>query len=258
MNTIAIANQKGGVGKSTSCLNLGHALQQTAKARVLLIDLDPQAGLSTSLGFKPFVFDEEKTIYEAIMGEIPLHDAIRPTDMDGVDFVPSKHGLSGAEVELADLNDWQRALHTAIQTVSDDYDYVLIDCPPSLGRLTINSLAACQLVIVPVQAHYLGIVGLQLLNEIAEQVREHINPDLELRILRTMHERTTLHTKEALKALEEAYGDLVFKAVINKTIKFPDASFAGMSMLSFAPKTEAAKAYKKLAKEVLQYEPVTA
>jgi len=250
----AIANQKGGVGKSTTCLCLGAALGEENKL-VLLIDFDPQAGLTASLGFKPDSFSGAKTIYEALMDQVSLAEVIIKTNIERVDLVPSKLDLAGAEAELMNQREWHKALRRVLTQIKDsDYDYVLIDCPPSLGVLTTNALVAAHQVIIPVQVEYLAMMGLKQLNQIIEGIRKRSNPQLKARILRTMRDRRTLHTKEVSEELEKIFGAQVYKAIINKTIKFADATYAGEPILTFASRSEAAEAYRNLAKEVLNHE----
>jgi len=246
-----IANQKGGVGKSTTCLALGAALVEKEKS-VLLIDLDPQAGLTISLGLDPDSFEE--TVYDAFMGNMSVNEVAISTDIEGLELVPSNLDLSGATVELVQKgNDWQKTLKTVLAQdgVLDQYDYVLMDCPPSLGALTINVLAASDAVVVPVQLEYLALTGLKQLNKIVDRVKNNFNPGLDIRILRTMHDRRTRHTEEAIDELEDVFGGRVYDTVIPRTIKFADSTLAGKPITTYAPNSEASKLYHQLAEEVI-------
>ena len=249
----AIANQKGGVGKTTTCLCLGSALAETNQ-KVLLIDLDPQAGLITSLGLEPDSFDS--TIYNALLNpeSIPLQNIITETNIPNLYFTPSNLDLAGAEGELIGEIGWDRSLRDVLSAVTKNYHFILIDCPPSLGVLTTNALMAADKVIVPVQTEYLALQGLKHLNEIITKVRKKGNSNLTLRILRTMHDIRTLHTKEVAEELVQIFPEQIYKTIIKRTIKFADASLAGESILSYAKNSEAAAAYRNLAKEVLKDE----
>lgn len=245
----AVANQKGGVGKTSCCLNLGAALAEEGKA-VLLVDLDPQAGLSTILRSR----SDGPTIYEVLMGEAPLREVIVETKVERVHLVPSKIDLVGVEVELREREEvWQVALKRRLEGMKRSYDYILIDCPPSLGVLTTNALVAAHQVIIPVQTEFLALVGLHQLNRVIKRIRESGNPRLRTKVLRTFFDRRTLHGREAVKVIEQALGGNVYRSIINKTIKFADAAYAGEPILSFAGSSEAAEAYRKLAKEVLNH-----
>ena len=246
-----IANQKGGVGKSTTCLALGAALSEKGK-NVLLIDLDPQAGLTISLGLDPDSFEE--TVYDAFMGNMSVNEVAVSTEIEELKLVPSNLDLSGATVELVqEGDDWQKRLNTVLDQdgVLNQYDHVLMDCPPSLGALTINVLAASDAIVVPVQLEYLALTGLKQLNKIVDRVKHNFNSELDIRILRTMHDRRTRHTEEAVNEIEDVFGGRVYDTVIPRTIKFADSTLAGEPITTYAPSSEASKLYHQLAEEVL-------
>ena len=249
----AIANQKGGVGKTTTCFCLGSALAESNQ-KVLLIDLDPQAGLTTSLGFDPDSFDP--TIYNVLLNpeSTPLQHIITQTNIFNLHFAPSNLDLAGAEGELIGEIGWDRSLKDVLPPVAKDYHFILVDCPPSLGVLTANALMAADKVIIPVQTEYLALRGLKHLNDSVAKVKRKGNNTLSLRILRTMHDVRTLHSKEVVEELAKIFPDQIYKTIIKRTIKFADATLAGESILSYAKNSEAATAYRNLSKEVLKDE----
>ncbi|MBA7493697.1 hypothetical protein ES702_04259 [subsurface metagenome] len=249
----AIANQKGGVGKTTTCLCLGSALAE-ANQKVLLIDLDPQAGLTTSLGLNPHSFD--LTIYNVLINpeSTRLQQIIGQTNVPNLYFAPSNLDLAGAEGELIGEIGWDRSLKDVLPPVAKDYHFILVDCPPSLGVLTTNALIAADQVIIPVQTEYLALRGLKHLSEIIAKVKRKGNSNLTLRVLRTMHDVRTLHTREVVEELGEVFRDQIYKTIIKRTIKFADATVAGESILSYAKNSEGAIAYRNLSKEVLKDE----
>ena len=251
MKKVAVfANQKGGVGKSTTCACLGAALTELGK-KVLMIDLDPQAGLTTSLGRDPDSF--EKTIYNALIDEgFPVSQIVTETKVPNLFFLPSNLDLAGAEGELIGEIAWDRTLNDALSPITKDYDFIFIDCPPSLGVLTTNALMATKRVIVPVQSEYLALRGLRQLNRIISKVRKKGNPELEVKILRTMHDLRTSHTREVVEELERVSGDQIYQTVIKRAIKFADSALAGEPILTYAKRSEGAEAYRQLAREVLQ------
>lgn len=245
----AISNQKGGVGKTMTCLCLGDALAELGK-RVLLVDLDPQAGLTTAFGLSQDSFTN--SIYEVLLGQVAFHEAIIKAADEVPDLVPSKVDLAGAEALLLGIEGWQSLLRKAMEEAKSYYDYILLDCPPSLGVLTILALVAADKVIIPVQAEFLALVGLKHLCTLIEQIKKRFNPNIEAKILRTMVDRRTLHNREVAAELEKVFGSRVYKVIINKTIRFADASYARESILKFAPDSKAAQAYRELAKEVVK------
>ena len=248
----AVANQKGGVGKTTSCVCLSAALAEHGK-RVLLVDLDPQGGLTTALGFNPDSFDT--TIYTVLIDdEVSLDKAITNSKTDKVDFVPANLDLAGAEGELLGEIGWDRTLKVALEPVQESYDYIFLDCPPSLGVLTTNALIAAQRVLIPVQTEYLAMRGLKQLTQVLTKVRRKGNPNLKSKVLRTLHQARTIHASEASDELEKVLGDQIYKTIIHRTIKFAEASVAGEPLLSYLPESKGATAYRELAKEVLEDE----
>ena len=245
----AVANQKGGVGKTTTCVCLGAALAEHGK-RVLLVDLDPQGGLTTALGFDPDAFAH--TIYDVLIDAGPsLSEVIETSNTDGVDFVPANLDLAGAEGELLGEIGWDRTLKAALAPVHEGYDYIFLDCPPSLGVLTTNALIAAQRVIIPVQTEYLAMRGLKQLTRVLAKVRRKGNPQLEAKVLRTLHQARTIHATEASAELENVLGGQIYRTIIHRTIKFAEASVAGEPILSYRPKSKGAMLYRELAKEVL-------
>jgi len=243
---IVMANQKGGVAKTTTTLNLAVALAERGN-RVLAVDLDPQGNLSMSQGLDPD--HVEPSMYHVLVQGRPLADVLHRAE---IDVAAASIDLASAEVAMASMIGRERALERALRAAADDYDFVCIDTPPSLGLLTINALTAADKVIVPVQAEYLSLRGLAQLRNTVEMVREHLNPRLRIEgILPTMLDRRTVHAKEALELLEEHFGDQIFATRVKKTIRFAEAPVKGMSVLRYDPDSLAAQTYRDLAKEVL-------
>jgi chromosome partitioning protein len=243
---IAFANQKGGVAKTTSTLNLAAALAEEGH-RVLCVDMDPQGNLTMSQGLNPDSI--ERSMFDVLVHRLPIESVITNAE---VDLAVSSIDLAGAELALSSMIGRERALEKALIPVKERYDYVLIDTPPSLGLLTINALVAADHVIVPVQCEYLSLRGLVQLENTLAMIRENLNPDVAIMgILPTMFDRRTLHAREAVEILEENFGDLVFKTRIRKTIRYAEAPVKGTSVLKYDPTGNAAKAYRDLAKEVL-------
>jgi chromosome partitioning protein len=243
---IAFANQKGGVAKTTTTLNLGVALKELGH-RVLLIDLDPQGNLTMSQGMNPDAI--ERSMFDVLVHRVPISDVIHTVE---VDIAVASIDLAGAELSLSALIGRERALEKALVEVRDKYDFVLIDTPPSLGLLTINAFVAAESVIVPVQCEYLSLRGLVQLENTLAMVRENLNPRVRVEgIVPTMYDRRTLHAREAIEILEEHFGDLVYSTRIRKTIRYAEAPVKGSSVLRYEPTGPAAQAYRDLAKEVL-------
>ena len=243
---IAFANQKGGVAKTTSTLNLAAALSEKGN-RVLCVDMDPQGNLTMSQGLNPDSI--ERSMFDVLVHRLPIENVIQETE---IDIAVSSIDLAGAELALSSMIGRERALERALASMKTLYDYILIDTPPSLGLLTINALVASDHVIVPVQCEYLSLRGLVQLENTLEMIRENLNPNVSIMgILPTMFDRRTLHAREAVEILEENFGDLVFKTRIKKTIRYAEAPVKGTSVLKYDPSGNAANAYRDLAKEVL-------
>jgi chromosome partitioning protein len=243
---IAFANQKGGVAKTTTTLNLGVALAEQGK-RVLAIDLDPQGNLTMSQGWNPDEID--RSMFDVLVHRLPITEIIRTNEIDvGVSSID----LAGAELALASMIGRERALEKALMPVQENYDYILIDTPPSLGLLTINAFVAAQGVIVPVQCEYLSLRGLVQLENTLTMIRENLNPDVAIQgILPTMYDKRLLHSREAVEILSENFGDLVLETKIRKTVRYAEAPVKGQSILKYDPSGDAAFMYRQLAKEVL-------
>jgi chromosome partitioning protein len=245
-HVLAFANQKGGVAKTTSTLNLGVALTELGK-RVLAVDMDPQGNLTMSQGIDPE--NLEKSLFDVLVHRLPIEDVIVHSELD---VATSTIDLAGAEMALSSQIGRERALEKALRPIQERYDYILIDTPPSLGLLTINALAASDGVIVPVQCEYLSLRGLLQLERTLEMIRENINPRVKIQgILATLFDARTLHGREAIEILKENFGPLVFKTVVRKTIKFAEAPVQGSSVLKYDPRGKGAEAYRSLAREVL-------
>jgi chromosome partitioning protein len=243
---IALANQKGGVAKTTTTLNLGVAFKEQGFS-VLAVDLDPQGNLTMSQGMDPD--SVERSMFDVLVHALPIDEVIHRTE---IDLAASSIDLAGAELALSSMIGRERALQKALLPVRGRYDYVLIDTPPSLGLLTINALTAADSVIVPVQCEYLSLRGLVQLESTLSMIRENLNPTVEIGgILPTMYDGRTLHSKEAVEMLKENFGDLVFDTRIRKTVRYAEAPVQGSSVLKYDPTGPAAEAYRELAKEVL-------
>jgi chromosome partitioning protein len=243
---ISFANQKGGVAKTTTTLNLGVAFAEKG-LKVLLIDLDPQGNLTMSQGLNPDSID--RSMFDVLVHRLPMQEVIKHAE---VDLAVSSIDLAGAELALSSMIGRERALEKSLIEVKGGYDYVLIDTPPSLGLLTINALVASNGVIVPVQCEYLSLRGLVQLENTLSMIRENLNPSVEIEgILPTMYDSRTLHSREAVEILQENFGDLVFDTKIRKTVRYAEAPVKGTSVLKYDPSGNAAEAYRDLAKEVL-------
>jgi len=244
---LAFANQKGGVAKTTTTVNLGVAFQEMGY-RVLAVDMDPQANLTMSLGLNPDLV--RPSMYDVMVHGVSIEDAILPRELD---VAVSSIDLAAAEIALSSLIGRERVLSKALLPVIDRYDFIVVDTPPSLGLLTVNALTAADAVIVPVQCEYLSLRGLAQLEKTLELVRENLNPRVHIAgIVPTMYDSRTVHGREAVEVLKQSFGELVFSTPIRKTIKFAEAPVKGESVLKYAPDSQAAMAYRQLAKEVLR------
>jgi chromosome partitioning protein len=247
---IAMCNQKGGVGKTTSTINLGAALAEYGR-RVLLVDMDPQGALSAGLGVPHY--ELEKTIHNVLVEpRVSIDDVLLSTRVKHMDLVPSNIDLSAAEIQLVNEVGREQTLGRALHPVLDRYDYVLIDCQPSLGLLTVNGLACAGGVVIPTECEFFALRGLALLTDTVDKVRDRLNPKLEISgILLTRYDPRTVNAREVMARVVEQFGDLVFDTVITRTVRFPETSVAGEPITTWAPKSVGAIAYRALACEVI-------
>ena len=248
---ISMCNQKGGVGKTTSTINMGACLADYGR-KVLLVDLDPQGALSAGLGLG---HDEiEDTIYDVMLdSQVSIHSAIVHTGVPGLDLVPANIDLSAAEIQMVNEVGREHTLARALRPVIKDYDFIIIDCQPSLGLLTVNALACSHGVIIPMECEFFSLRGLALLTDTVEKVAERINFDLEvIGILVTMFDRRTKHAREVMSRVVEYFDEKVFDTVITRTVRFPETSVAGEPITTWAPSPQAAKQYRDLAAEVIE------
>jgi chromosome partitioning protein len=246
VRVIALANQKGGVAKTTTTLNLAVALKEKGM-KVLCVDLDPQGNLTMSQGLNPDEID--RSMYDVLVHKLPIEQVIQERE---IDLAVSSIDLAGAELALSSMIGRERALEKALVSVRDRYDYILFDTPPSLGLLTINAFTASDGVIVPVQTEYLALRGLVQLENTLAMVRENLNPNVQIMgILPTMYDKRLINSKEAVDILVENFGDLVYETRIRKLVRYAEAPVKGQSVLAYDPTGEAANMYRDLAKEVL-------
>lgn len=247
---ISMVNQKGGVGKTTSTINLGAALAEAGR-RVLLVDFDPQGALSAGFGANPHELD--LTVYNVMMDrKVDIREVIQSTEFENIDLLPANIDLSAAEVQLVNEVAREQVLASALRKVENDYDVILIDCQPSLGLLTVNALTASHGVIIPLICEFFALRAVALLVDSIEKVQDRLNPKLEIDgVLATMFDSRTLHSKEVLARIIDAFGDKVFDTVIKRTVKFPDASVSAEPILSYASNHPGAEAYRQLARELI-------
>ena len=246
---IAMCNQKGGVGKTTTTINVAAALAEYGR-KVLLVDFDPQGALSAGLGINT---GDLPTVYDLMMNkELKTQSAIIKTQVANVDLLPANIDLSAAELRLVSEMGREKILKGILKQVSDDYDLIMVDCQPSLGLLTVNALTAAHGVMIPLACDFFALRGVAWLIETVDQVREHLNETLQVDgILATMYDPRTLHSREVLDRLHEVFGEKVFRSVIGRTVKFPDATVAGLPITSFAPTSIAAESYRTVARELV-------
>lgn len=248
---ISVVNQKGGVGKTTTTINLGAALAELGR-RVLLVDFDPQHSLSVGLGVS--TRNLEGSIYNLMLDEsTKIEDFLLKTNVPGMDMIPSHENLAAAEGALVSIIAREKVLKRVLDSVVDYYDVILIDCQPSLGLLTINALTASKYVIVPLECEYFALRGVALLVDIIDKVQKNTNPDLEiLGILPTLYDKKTVHSREVLERIIEAFPESVFDTIISRTVRFPETTVAGEPITTFASSSTGAAAYRRLAREIIQ------
>lgn len=246
---IAMCNQKGGVGKTTTTINLAASLAEYGR-KVLVVDFDPQGALSVNLAAD---YQDAPTIYDLMMnGGMDPHEAIQKTEVENLEIIPANIDLSAAEMNLVTEMGRERVLDGILHKVKDEYDVIFVDCQPSLGLLTVNALTAAHGVLIPMATEFFALRGVALLIQTIEKVKQRTNPTLKLDgLIPTMHDARTLHSREVLERLQEAFPDDVFKTAIARTVKFPDATVARKPITTFAPTSDAAQAYRRVARELV-------
>jgi chromosome partitioning protein len=248
--TLAVINQKGGVGKSTSTVNLAAALGEKGK-KTLVIDLDPQGNASSGFGIEKVV--DMKSIYDGLMNDVPAKELILSTEEKDVDIIPATIDLAGAEPELAVVISRENRLKDVLQTIQGDYDFILVDCPPSLGLLTINALAAADELIIPIQCEFYALEGLSKLLDTIKLVKVRLNRDLEVQgVLLTMFDARTTLARQVAEEVKEFFKEKVYETVIPRMIKLAEAPSFGQSILTYSSGSKGAEAYRALAKEVIK------
>ncbi len=247
---IAMCNQKGGVGKTTTTINLAAALADYGR-KILVVDFDPQGALSVNLAAD---YQDAPTIYDLMMDvSVDPHSAIQKTEIENLDIIPANIDLSAAEMNLVTEMGRERVLDGILHKVKDEYDVIFIDCQPSLGLLTVNALTAAHGVLIPMATEFFALRGVALLIQTIEKVKARTNPSLQLDgLIPTMHDSRTLHSREVLERLQEAFPGMVFETAIGRTVKFPDATVARKPITTFAPTSEAAEAYRRVARELVK------
>ena len=246
---IAFANQKGGVGKTTTSVNLGACLAEAGK-KVLLIDTDAQGNATSGLGVRKADIDQD--IYDVLVNEVPIADVIKHTQRENYDVVPATIQLSGAEIELTSQMAREKRLADAVATIKDQYDYILIDCPPSLGLLTINAFTTSDSILIPVQAEYYALDGLSPLMNTIHLVQKHFNPELKIEgVLMTMLDARTNLGNEVVAEVRNYFKDKVYQTVISRNVRLSEAPSHGMAIIDYDPKSKGAEQYRSLTKEVL-------
>jgi chromosome partitioning protein len=251
---ISMTNQKGGVGKTTTTINLGAALAEAGR-KVLMVDMDPQGSLSIGLGVSQEELVTIRTVYDMLMDPkaFPANTVVRQTSIKGLDLLPANIQLSAAELRLAGEVAREYALDRALETVRNDYDYVLIDCQPSLGLLTVNALTASNGVIIPMECEFFALRGVEMLRDTIGKVQERLNNKLNIDgVLATMVDSRTNHTKETIQAVLDMFGDAVFHTTVSRTVKFPETTKAGVSIIEQAPTSSGAVAYRNMAWELVE------